>query len=394
MKNKILIFLGILLASVCGITSVRASNLSNDNYQNYLKRNEKMVELSNRVEQEMLKHSSAYPAYYGGMYIGADAKNLVLQIVEKNIPDEKSNDFSSYDKIIKIDDAIIIEYVDNSYTELQNIYEQINDYYKKANYEIARTNFNEYASHYIDVKSNSVVVSVTNNSVKTSLANNEAEKTKLETKFKTNVLDSKVIKFELGQKMVTESTAIKAGQGITTLGKPNNCSMGYRVKVNGKAGYITAGHCFNGNGNSATGGTVKKYNRGGKVDAAFVQTTNSYEPLNKLAHPKNGITTLNNTACPILRAGGVIAHDGISSGYQSGTIISTSYSANDNGIAYTNLIAVNYVSAGGDSGGPVFVPSSNGEGYVAGIHMGRINNTTKVVVNADNIYALFGDQRY
>lgn len=44
------------------------------------------------------------------------------------------------------------------------------------------------------------MVSVTNNSVKTSLANNETEKTKLETKFKTNVLDSKVIKFELGQK--------------------------------------------------------------------------------------------------------------------------------------------------------------------------------------------------
>lgn len=30
-----------------------------------------------------------------------------------------------------MDDAIIIEYVDNPYTELQNIYEQINDYYKK-----------------------------------------------------------------------------------------------------------------------------------------------------------------------------------------------------------------------------------------------------------------------
>lgn len=216
MKNKILIFLGILVASVFGITSVSASNLSNNDYQNYLKRNEKMVELSNRVEQEMLKHSIAYPAYFGGMYIGAEAKSLVLQIVEKNIPEEKSNDFSSYNKIIKMDDAIIIEYVDNSYTKLQNIYEQINDYYKEANYEIARTNFNEYASHYIDVKSNSVVVSVTNNSVKTSLANNEIEKAKLETKFKTNVLDSKVIKFEQGQKMVTESTPIKAGQGITT----------------------------------------------------------------------------------------------------------------------------------------------------------------------------------
>jgi secreted trypsin-like serine protease len=98
--------------------------------------------------------------------------------------------------------------------------------------------------------------------------------------------------------------------------------------------------------------------------------------------------------CPILRVGGAIAHDGVTSGYKAGTILSLNYSTNDDGIAFTNLIAVNYDSAGGDSGGPVFVPSSNGEGLVAGIHMGRVNDSTKVVVNAENIYAVFNDQRY
>lgn len=400
MKNKILLFLGILVVTFFGITSVSASSLSKDDYQSYLKRNESMVELSSKIEQEMLQHNGTYPSYYGGMYIGDSAKSLVLQIVEKNIPDEKSVDFSSYEKIIKMDDAITIEYVDNSYTELQKIYEQINDYYKEVNYEVAKAEFNEYAAHYVDIKSNSVVVSVIDNSVKSDLnaksniVSNEITKIVLETKFKKSVLNSSAIKFKLGQKMVTEATPIKAGQGITTKGYDNNCSMGYRVKVNGKAGYITAAHCFTGNGASATGGTVKKYQRGGKVDAAFVQTTSSYEPLNTLANPKNGITMLNNTKCPILRVGGAIAHDGVSSGYQDGTILSLSYSANDNGIAYTNLIAVDYVSAGGDSGGSVFVPSSNGEGLVAGIHMGKIDDTTKVVVNADNIHAVFGDQRY
>ena len=44
--------------------------------------------------------------------------------------------------------------------------------------------------------------------------------------------------------------------------------------------------------------------------------------------------------------------------------------------------------------GPVFVPSSNGEGLVAGIHKGSVNSNTKVFVNADNIYAAFGYSRY
>lgn len=392
MKKKILLFLGILVITIFGITSVDASGLSDNDYMNYIKQNENMLKLSNRVEQEMLKYNGEYPSYYGGMYIGDNAANLVLQIVEKNIPDVQSNDFSSYEKIIKMDDAIKIEYVMNSYTELQDAYEQINNYYKAVDYEVAKAEFNEYSAHYVDVKSNSVVVSVYDNNAKVRNANSEIIKQALATKFKENVLNSNVVKFESGQKLENEATPIKAGQGISVPG--GTCSMGYRVKIGGKAGYITAAHCFSGNGQSATGGTVKKWKEGGKVDAAFVQTTSSFEPLNFLAHPSNGITKLNNTMCPILRVGSAIAHDGVTSGYKSGTIKSLSYSGNFDGIAFTNLITANYVSAGGDSGGAVFVPSSNGEGLVAGIHKGSVNSTTKVFVNADNIYAAFGYSRY
>ena len=356
MKNRIIIFLSIFIVTIFGTTLVNASSLSNDDYMNYIKRNESMLELSNKVEQEMLKYNKEYPSYYGGMYIGDTATNLVLQIVKKNIPDTQSNDFSSYEKIIKMSDAITIEYVDNSYTELKNVYEQINNYYKAVDYKVAKAEFNEYSAHYVDVKSNSVVVSVYDNNAKAKSVDSEMTKQSLATKFKKEVLNTNIIKFENGQKLENEANQIKAGQGI-----------------------------------SVPGGTCSE---GGKVDAAFVQTTSSYEPLNTLANPKYGITKLNNTMCPFLRVGSAIAHDGVTSGYQSGTIKSLNYSGNFDGIAFTNLITADYVSAGGDSGGPVFVPSSNGEGLVAGIHKGSVNSNTKVFVNADNIYAAFGYSRY
>lgn len=392
MKKKILLFLVILLVAFFRTTLIGASSLSEKNYKNYLIRNEKLIRISNKVEQEMLKSDGKYPSYYGGMYISDNATNLVLQIVKDNIPNESSELFSIYEKIIKMDDAIKIEYVKNSYIELQKVYEQINDYYKKVDYKISKSKFNEYASHYVDIKSNSVVVSLYDSKTTTQNENNIKTKEQLSKKFKQEVINSSVLNFQIGQQMVSESQQIKAGQEIST--EKGKCSMGYRVKINGKAGYITAGHCFSGNGQSATGGTVKKYQRKGKVDAAFVQTTSSYNPLNDLDDPKNGITKLNSTMCPVLRVGGAIAHVGAVSGYKSGTIKSINYSANNGGIAYTNLIAVDYVSAGGDSGGSVFVPTSSGEGLVAGIHMGSINSNTKVVVNAENIYAAFGYSRY
>ena len=170
--------------------------------------------------------------------------------------------------------------------------------------------------------------------------------------------------------------------------------MGYRVKINNNPGYITAAHCFSGLWSSATGGTVTRYKFGGKVDAAFVQTTSLYTPLNTLLYPGGGVSTLNNSMSPTLVVGGTIAHSGFVTGYSSGTILSLNYSGNFSNVLFTNLISANYTSAIGDSGGPAFVPTANNGGLVAGIHKGSAGITTKIIVNADYILAEFNYVRY
>lgn len=332
MKNKFFNFIVILVWCTLLSTSVSADSFSKNEYNDYLKRNEKLAKLSLTVKNEMSKINNHYLDYFGGMYISDDARNLVLLIVKKNIPNNRSYDYVLFDRITKLDDSIVIKYVDHSYMKLQNVYEKINDYYKKANYKIKETNFSDYAYHYVDIKSNSVIVAVTDNLDDKSSYNKKATLAVKTKKFKKNIIDSNAIKFEIGQIMNTEATELKPGQGIETKEYQDNCSLGYRAKINGRAGYITAGHCFNENNEYSTGGVVKRYNRGGKVDAAFVQTYTSFIPLNYLAHLKYGITRLNNNSCPIILPGRAIAHDGITSKYQSGIIKSSSFAANDNGI--------------------------------------------------------------
>lgn len=391
MKKKILLILGILTAFL-GITAVNALSVSSNSDMEHLKRNENMLKLAAKVEQKLLENGGKYPAYYGGMYMSDDATNLVLQVVEKNIPTESSSSILNYSEVVNMDKAIKIEYVNNTYTELQDIYEKINKYYEDVNYEVAKANFKNYSAHYIDIKSNSIIVNLYDYSEKGANANSEEKVRLLASEFKEKVIDSEIIKYEKGNILVNEATTIKAGQGISVPG--GTCSMGYRVKINGFSGYITAAHCFSGTGQFSTGGVVTRFQEGGKVDAAFIQTTSAYSPSNALQYTGDGITKLNNTMCPILMVGTTVAHAGVTSGYKKGPIQSLNYSGNFDGIAFTNLITVNYTSAGGDSGGSVFVPSSNGEGLVAGIHKGSVNSTTKVFVDAGNIYLAFNYSRY
>ena len=174
--------------------------------------------------------------------------------------------------------------------------------------------------------------------------------------------------------------------------------MGFRAKVNGKQGYITAGHYFNGVGDSSTGGTVTKWKESGSVDAAFVETsfwTNTFKPpSNTLYYPSGSITTLNNNICPTLSLNMNIAKTGFKTGYTSGQIKNLNYSANYGGIYHTKLIATDYHSMPGDSGGTVFVPNNvNGGAPLAGIHLGD-STYGKAFVNADEIFLAFGYSRY
>lgn len=391
MKNKILALLGIFAIVFAGyITSVNALTSNSKIDDEFLKRNEYQTSVVGKIESTMKDtYKNSYPSYYGGIYINDDSTGIILQIVEDNVPSKDSEEYSVYNKIINMDSNIKIEYVKNSYNDLNNINDQIIEYYKAADYSIAKAGFKDYVANYVDIVNNTVVVELLD-SENSKVVMSEAKLQTLTDSFKNLVVDSNLIKYVQGKELSDQATTLKAGAGISVSG--GTCSMGYRSRVGGKDGYITAGHCVNGLNTTIPTGTVKKYQYSGKVDAAFVQTTSSYSPSNDLAYTSGSVTYLNATMCPVLSVGGAIAHAGVTSGYKAGTIKSLNYSGNYGGTVFTNLIATDYISAGGDSGGPAFVPRSNGA-LVAGIHKGT-SSYGAAVVNADNIYAAFGDVRY
>ena len=384
MKNKIFIlFCFIFLLTIGTINAVSAISIEDKNNINdkKLKSNSEQSEIGNKIDK-LLKVNDSYPSYYGGMYITEDSKYLILQIVKDNLPTTNDEEYNVYNEILKISDSVKIEYVENSYIELKNIYDSINEYYKKYDYIVKKAEFNNYVGHYIDIKNNVVVVKFMDDTN----INQEIKK------FKKLVIDSEIIKYSKGEDGVDESD-LDAGAGISVTN--GTCSMGYRVRVLGQNGYITAGHCFNANNVTIMTGKVKNRQYSGSVDAAFVATNTFYTPTNNLAFPNssNTITYLNSTMCPVLILGQTIAHDGYTTHYQSGSITSLSYSHTFNGVLFTNLILTNYSSSGGDSGGPAFIPSTTYGGKVAGIHKGSTEDG-KVVVNADYIESAFNYVRY
>lgn len=290
-----------------------------------------------------------------------------------------------------MDSNVKIEYVKNSYKDLNDINDQLVEYYSAEGADISNL-----GSHYVDVFNNVVVVElIDNSSTKVNSLKNAAL---LENSAKTKSLNSDIIVFSKGEQQHNHATTLKPGQAIATNGIANNCSMGYRVKVDGNAGYITAGHCFDRSGQSATGGTVKKWKESGTVDAAFVQTTSSYSPSNSLYYTSGDLTYINNTLCPTLSVNQAIAKVGFKTGFTSGKIKSLNYSGNYDGIYFTKLIATDYSTAGGDSGGAVFVPSNVSSSSGGGVPLAGINKGTSsyggVFVNANEIYSSFKDYRY
>ena len=385
MKKIVLMLLCALTLGIIGKTiSVNAQTVLD---VQTLKLNQEQANVISEIEKEMQKES--YPSYYGGSYISDDSSHVILQIVKENIPKTvNSRAITSYNKIRNVSNNIEIQYVKNSYKELEEINNKLVEYYSSENADISNL-----GSHYVDVFNNVVVVELLDNT--STKVNNLKQVTFDGNMYKTKALDSDVIVFVKGERQTDHATTLKAGQQISVPG--GLCSMGYRVKIGGKAGYITAGHCFSGTGQSATGGTVKKYKESGKVDAAFVQTTSSYSPSNSLYYTSGSITTLNNTLCPILSVNQAIAKAGRTTGYTSGKIKNLNYSGNYDGIYFTGLVAADYSTEGGDSGGAVFVPSNatsaGGGAPVAGINKGTSSYGAAFVKDTE-IYQAFGYSRY
>lgn len=327
------------------------------NYKVVLQNNKENTLLAQKIDTS-LKNSNTdtYPSYYGGMYISDDSENLIIQIVEKNIP-EKNNIFSlmtisetiKYNSIVNMDDNIKVEYVENTYEELKNIQNQI--YIKIASAEINKEVFDNFSSSNINLINNSIIVSLLDNSV---------ENQKL---FKKYVIDSPIIVFAKSEGLAERyATTLKAGSMITNVNNQPNCSVGFRAKVGSVEGYVTAAHCTKGLNTNLPTGKVIRYTNNSEVDAAFVQTNSSYTVSNDLAYPFNliGINKLsvdNSLSCPFYAKGSGVALSGFITGYSSGKITDLNAVVKfTDGTTMNGVVATDVKGSNGDSGGPVFLP--------------------------------------
>ena len=160
----------------------------NSELEEYYERNYQMSLVARNVEAYFkYRYDKKYPDYYGGMYISNDANYLIIQIVKDNIPESDTIDFYYYNELFTVDKAIKVEYVNNSYNDLEKVYNTIIDYLKN------NKPMEDFNSVYIDVYQNSVVVNYVDVS----------EKIKKE--FKEKVIDSNLVIFESALKNIDDS---------------------------------------------------------------------------------------------------------------------------------------------------------------------------------------------
>lgn len=386
-KKNLLLYLGILTFIFIGsITTVIASGISDVKITDdtiYLENNWDKVLLADKIQNIITNHynikdhyNDLYPAYYGGMYINDDATNLVIQIVKKYIPDKGSEDYFVYDRIISMDDSIKIEYVDNSYNELNSANNRISDFMSSNT-----SDSKNIISSSINVINNKVDVGL--------LVNGDSQQSKLKSKVFTGGenIDLDIINFS-EEDYSRPSTNLYVGGSIG-----NGCSMGFRVRYNGKNGFVTAGHCARNNVNFFTGtAKVWQFANNQYYDYAFVETNTSYIPLNNLAFSMDNVKTLGvyNT-CPTITANMQIAHVGKTSGYRKGKVKKLNqtikYKMDDNStITIKGLITSDVFQEAGDSGGAVFIPRTDADGgaVAIGILSGGINHENAMYFTSIN----------
>ncbi len=380
-RKKTILVVALVMLFLIGTISAGATQNNS-----LLLKNAQQANLASKIQEKIEEES--YPDYFGGIYISDDSSHVVLQIVKDKIPKSKSSiEYTTFKNVSEMDSDIEIEYVDNSYKDLNDINNKLIEYFSSENADISNLN-----AHYIDVIKNQVVIE---------LKSVEADKIHMvkEKAFDTNTISKMDVNSSLIKIVQKDSSnndfALKAGQQISVT--HGSCSMGFRVKVNGEKGYITAAHCFDKKGDSSTGGKVEWWKYGGKVDAAFVKkgALNIFsDPSNELKYTSGDIKELNASVSAIPSVNMTIAKAGFKTGYTTGKIKSTNYSGVYEGTYFTGLIASDMHAAGGDSGGPVFIPMNiNGGATLLGIIKGSSSYGSSFV-SVDNIFAELPYVRY
>jgi len=194
---------------------------------------------------------------------------------------------------------------------------------------------------------------------------------------------------------LAETTACGSRTGVCTPLKggvqygPSGCSTGFAATYQGDSGFLTAGHCDNGNaGNDAKQprygsviGTIEKETFWGntRCDCGFISVTGSMDD------GIFGLSDPNTTASPF--NGMSVTMSGVTSGVKSGSVTDADYDVyySDEGVWFREAVKTNYGSNGGDSGAPVVSGSS-----LVGIHSGKSGSSISFFTNVNNVGIYFG----
>lgn len=298
-----------------------------------------------------------YPGYYGGAYVGANGKMVVL--IKGNISKEKQNIVN----IVGSDDFITLP-CKHSYKTLVKIMDDLNEFkLNKANTSKS-ANFKAYG---LMDDLNQVTVQL-----------DEFNDKKI-AEFEKDVMKSPAIVFVKSFGPLVELSTLKPGCFAQAEGSSGSYAFRATRNSDGAQGMVTSGHLFSvGEGlfdNGIRIGTCSISQNSGSVDAAFVPITDNvtYFPSNILC----GTSDILSTTTTNPGVGTIVNMRGQTTGYSSGKILSTNQSVtNPDGTVMTNLTSADYVASEGDSGGIIytFISSSNTRPTV-GIVKGRVGST-------------------
>ena len=304
----------------------------------------------------------------------SETKALVAESFKNTYGSEYKTILSNNEKANLIANQIALTYYDQNSNEVKYPNSFGGQYINDNNELVIQIVKDAKEKSIVDTKNNIVVVELKNNTLE------EQEW------FKSNVIDSPLIRFVKNEQNVTLTSTYNAGGNIN-----NICSIGFRARMNGVDGFMTAAHCFVRNGNVIGFGVVTERIRddANGIDGEFIALSSGNTVTNNLqypVYPSSVLSTLTSTF-HVNVEGGLIAKEGFATQLTKGVISNTNYSYTDKqGNYFAKFILTNVLCNNGDSGGVVFQINSLGN-TVAGIVHAKICTDTDCKEPGPMIYS-------
>lgn len=329
---------------------------------------EKYVDMMTSFEPNQNPTAKDYPEWYAGAYIN-EGKKLVVLLTEGYDSDATRSEAG---KLMGGLDNVVFLLAKYSYRHLTETMDTINAYDEKNKDNLICFMW------MIEEKENCVKVLV------------EKLDGEIVQQFKNEVSANDCIVLQQEKNNYKPAVALNPGAGVKMSGAGYG-SMGFKVKLNGVVGFLTAAHVVNlGSNVYTTGGALlgnctTRY-LGSACDAAYVQITNTnYTPTGSL--PENYTLTANMTNPPV---GTTIHRVGATTPHTSGQITNVNViMAGNNGYSINNCTLTNAAATGGDSGGAFYVKISQNTANPIGIAIGA-NNVQSIYCKATVATSVLG----